>query len=844
MFSKVIKLILTVVLFSFMSPVNAQKREIEEDPLSALRWFYEMRKDNNEIYSEGRRWEAYLDMRNNTLNKSSAMITANWESIGPNTIDSLTGRMISHAFDPTDNNIIWAGSANGGLWKSTNAGELWQSVANDIPTLEISEVTINPANRDEMLIGTGVDRGQSVTLRSGIGVLKSTDRGLTWTLTSFSYNLSNAVAVSKIIWHPIDQNLIYMAASNGFWASTDGGDNWSVKRVGRVSDIEINPASPNIIYAAFRQEGIYKSIDGGENWNALANGLPSGPIVGLTSLTLCDSQPDVLYTSIANSNTWELEGFFKTIDGGNTWSEVLNAPNVLCNPGGNTSCIGWFVNKCEVSPLDPDLVFLAGIQMWRSDNGGMSWTWHDYFSNGIGYDNSGLVYVDTWDIGFDPVELNTIYFFNDGGIQKSTNGGLWWEKKNKGLVTAHIYRIASAPNDTTILVGGFQDHGLQKLDSNNGNTTWTRWSIDDGTQVIIHPSNSQIFYGSFFFGVHVKNSFGGENWLINTIPIQNGITESGKQFAPLEMDIQNPNTLYTTSVAKIYKTTNGGSFWNAVANILNIYTIAIDQVNSNIIYAHSYTGSGWSIWRSDDAGSNWTGITHSSIPTWRVVDLEADPSNEGVVYAVRNSAFQNSDHVKRSTDYGETWTNITNNLPDITCSAIAISPYNPEHLYLATDLGVFVSTNSGAQWDEYNDGLPLTYVSDIHYHPMDRTLRISTIGRGAYKTKAVDANITIVEGNNENIPNDFIIYNNYPNPFNPTTNINFEITKPGNIQVNIYDELGQQIRELINKEFSVGFHKVAWDGKNEFGMSVSSGTYYARIIKNGIAKSIKMILMK
>jgi len=132
----------------------------------------------------------------------------------------------------------------------------------------------------------------------------------------------------------------------------------------------------------------------------------------------------------------------------------------------------------------------------------------------------------------------------------------------------------------------------------------------------------------------------------------------------------------------------------------------------------------------------------------------------------------------------------------------------------------------------------------FRHNPLDRTLRISTIGRGAYKTKAVDANITSLDNHKENIPNDFIVYNNYPNPFNPTTNINFEIKKPGNIQVNIYNELGQQIRELINQEFSVGFHKVAWDGKNEFGMSVSSGTYYARIINDGIAKSIKMILMK
>jgi len=843
MFVKLIKSIFIIVLFNFVLPAIAQDQEIEEDPLAALKWFHEMRKDDKGVYSEGRRWEAYLDMRKNTLNRSTAIAAASWISLGPNNSNAVTGRMISHAFDPIDNNIIWAGSANGGLWKSTNAGASWQSVADDMPTLEISEVTINPSNRDEMLIGTGVDRVQTVTLRPGTGVFKSADRGLTWSLTNFSYALGQGVAVSKIIWHPTDPNIVYMAASNGFWISDDGGSTWTVRRGGRVSDIEINPGSPNIIYAAFRQEGIYKSTDSGQNWNLLTNGLPSGSVVGLTSLTLCDSQPDILYTSVANSSTFRLEGFYKTENGGENWTKIVNAPNVLCNPNGQ-NCTGWFVNHCAVSPVDPDLVFLGGIQMWRSDNGGASWTWHDYLSNGIGYDNSGLVYVDQWDIGFDPVNANTIYFFNDGGVQKSINGGVWWDKINIDLVTAHIYRIASAPSDTAILVGGFQDNGLQRLDASQGNTTWTRWATGDGTTVIIHPTNSRIFYGSFFFGVNVRNNAGGANYLSTTFQINNGINEGGKLFAPLEMDMKNPNTLYTASVTKIYKTTNGGSFWSAVVNIPNVYTIAIDQVNSNIVYAHSYTGSSWSIWRSDNAGSNWTQNTHGSIPSWRVVDLEADPSNEGTVYAVRNSAFQNSDHVKRSTDYGDTWTDITNNLPDITCNAIAISPYNPEHLYLATDLGVFVSINGGTQWDEYNEGLPLTYVSDIHYHPMDRTLRISTIGRGAFKSKAVDSIVTSVESNDDTLPDDFIVYDNYPNPFNPTTNIVFEINKPGNVQINIYNELGQKIHELINKEFSVGVYHVTWNGKNGLDMNVASGIYYARIIHDSVAKSIKMTLMK
>ncbi len=834
-------LLLMAALSAFLF---AETNEIEEDPLAALRWFYEMRKDADGNYSEGKRWEAYQNMRKQTLNKTGFMPVANWRSIGPNTTDSLTGRMISHAIDPVDNQIIWAGSANGGLWKSTNGGDSWLPVADDIPTLEISEVAINPKNRNEMLVGTGVDRVQTFTLKPGIGVLRSADRGLTWSLTSFSYNVSQSISVSSIIWHPSDETIVYMAASNGFWKSEDGGQNWTLKRSGRNADIEINVNDPDVIYALFRQDGIYKSEDGGESWAKQTNGLPSGSVIGLGDITICDSMPEVLYTSISNSDSWALEGFYKTENGGQSWTKITNAPNVTCQPGNSTSCIGWFVNECAVSPVDPDLVFLGGVQMWRSDDGGKSWTWHDYLSNGTGYDNSGLVYVDQWDIGFDPFEPETVYIFNDGGIQKSYNSGKTWLKKSDDLVTAHVYRIASALTDTNIVIGGFQDHGLQVLDNSNGNTTWNRWTTNDGTQVIVDPTNEDVFYGSFFFGSHYKNAFGGANWLFTTVSINSGITEGGVQFAPLVLDEQNPEVLYTASVSKIYKTTNRGSLWKSVAAIPNVHTLAIDQVNSSIIYAHSYTGNNWSIWRSENAGENWNQINHNTIPTWRVVDLESDPSHEGTLYAVRNSAFANSDHIKKSVDYGETWVDITSNLPDINTNAIAISPYSPDHLYLATDLGVFVSVDGGKEWNEYNDGLPLTYVSDIHYHPVDRTVRISTLGRGVYKTKAIDYGVTTVEDEKQAVVNDFKVFANYPNPFNPDTKISFALLKPGAVKIDIYNRLGQRIRQFRESRYEKGRHHVLWNGTNDFGNEVPSGTYYARIIFGNSAKTIKMLLLK
>ncbi|MFN0158585.1 MAG: FlgD immunoglobulin-like domain containing protein [Bacteroidota bacterium] len=821
--------------------------ETEESIRERQRWFYDMRRNAGGIIDEQNRWDEFRKVRNETLNRTNKLSAAQWASLGPNTVDSLAGRMLSHAFDPTDNQTIWAGSGSGGLWRTTNGGGDWESMTDEIPSLYISCVAIKPSDRNMMLIGTGTDRYNGPSLSPGIGVLRSTDRGVSWTQTGFSSAISAGVSASKLVWLPDGSSTVYLAASTGVWKSTDDGETWTLSKAGRAATIVVNPQSPQIMYTPLRTDGIYRTTNGGTTWSRMENGLPIGSNVGLTSLSQCEEVPSVLYVGVTHNTTFSILGFYKTTNGGDSWTALPNAPNVYCYPPPNSSiCLGTYVNVVGVSRTNPDHVLFGSALLYRTSDGGASWTRHDHGGDPTaGHPTPGKTHVDQWDIGFDPTNSNTVYIFNDGGVQKSLDGGLWWNKSNRGLITEQFYKIASAPSDTNLLIGGSQDHGHMRLNSAGGNTRWHLWSRGDGTTVIVHPTNINVFYGDFFFGRHVRSQTGGINWGGTTQFINNGMTETGQLIAPLLMHPHDPNVLYCAGLTKIFMTVNGGSLWTPIADLPNVYTMAIDRQDPNILYAHAYTGSTWAIWKSTNGGFDWTAITHPTIPTWRVVDLEVDPSNSGVLYAVRNSFFPNSDHIKKSTDFGETWSDITANLPDVTMNAITISPYSPDHLYVGTDLGAFASTSGGMDWFEFNDGLPLAYAADIHYHPLDRTIRLATLGRGAWKSKAIDALTTSVDDNDlAQLPGDFRLSQNYPNPFNPSTTVRYELRWQSRVVLTVHDQLGQEIRRLVDASVSPGEHSVVWDGLNKNGLEVASGVYFVRARANGFAQTMKTLLTR
>ena len=359
-----------------------------------------------------------------------------------------------------------------------------------------------------------------------------------------------------------------------------------------------------------------------------------------------------------------------------------------------------------------------------------------------------------------------------------------------------------------------------------------------GGPVNVDPTNENIVYAALNNGNHIKSTNGASTFDVIPQSIMAGITESGRFIVPQEIDPQNPQTLWTASLTKLYKTTNGGAFWNSVLNVANVATIAIDQVNPNIVYVHAYDNCCWQLWRTLNGGANWTQLTDASIPTWRVTDLETSPTQEGVVYATRNSAFANSDHVKVSFNYGSTWTDITSNLPDVPTSSIAISPNNSNQLYLGTDLGVWLSVDGGTSWNMWNDGLPAVYVSDIEYYAPTEKVRIATLGRGAWQTPAFDATVDVER------PDPALAafsVSAAPTPFQGSTTIRFRLPEAGAVQVQVFNSSGQRVADLASGPREAGEYSLDWSGATSNGLVAPAGVYFARVTLGQMSKTVRIV---
>lgn len=811
-------------------------------PWSRLRHFYEQRQDHEGRLDPGLRWERYQEVRARTLREGQVLRTASWTSLGPEPFDDgVAGRMISLAFDPTDADVMYAGSSAAGLWRSTDGAGTWEPMTDELPSLRISSVAVDPTDRDRILIGTGTGYFTTIMLDPGVGVLVSTNRGVTWDLTSFSVPFDpNGVSTYALAWDTLTPERVYLAATNGLWRSTDRGDTWTQVLVGEATDVDVHPTNPGEAFASMDRNGVYRTTNGGDTWTRVSGGLPPASNHGRGSLSICESAPATIYASIANPTTFALEGLYRTDDGGGTWTELTSVPDYLCNPGVTTGCPGWLFNTLAVAPHDPDLVLVGGVRLYRSSNGGASWTWHDYLSNGLGFDNEGLAYVDDWAIRWHPDDPSRVFVLNDGGVFESTNAGLWWEKRNTGLVTGLFYTVAVDPRDVDHVAGGTQDHGAAAVDHGEGSTVWSKWTTGDGGPMNIDHTDGQIVYATLQFGNHIKSFNGGLAMVLPFYQINGGILEAGPFIAATVMDPTDPETLYYASTARIYKTVNGGEPWTTAAVIPNVRTLAVDHVDPDLVYAHAYDGSTWQLHRSTTGGGSWIQITDPSIPSWRVTDLHTVPGVPDVVYATRNSAFAGNDHVKVSTNAGVTWTDITGDLPDVPTHAIAVSPHEPDHLYLATDLGVFFSETGGGIWQEWNDGLPLVVVNDIAYHADTRTLTIGTEGRGVWRSPAVDASVSVPSTSTP----PYRVAAPHPNPARGHTSVSVSLDHATEVHGAIYDVLGQRVATLPAHTLGAGAHDLRWDGRNRNGDPVGAGTYFIRIEADGLAMSRRVQIVR
>ena len=582
----------------------------KEDVNLRNQYFFKRRYEGETSNPEQKRWNAYKFSQTKWMNQRSSP-AANWKSCGPT---NQAGRMISHAFDPFNSQIIWAGSAGGGLWKTTNAGTSWQPMTDNIPSLAVGAVAVHPSNSNTILIGTGEGFVLSSWFIYGVGVLKSTDGGLTWNQTGLNVADSTKFASTALVWDPSNTNNVYLASTFGIYKSTDQGDNWTLTLPGVGCGLVINKNNPAILYAtlqtngSYTNGGIYKSIDSGVTWVQQTTGLPISSDMGFTSISICDSFPNVLYAGVsypeASPILGEMVGFYKTSNGGASWTNLNPSYDFYCYPPPyDNICTGWYNNITCVSPIDTNKIFAAGVYLYKSIDRGVTWNYSDYAP----LESYTWTHPDHHSFGFDPQNNNIVWDFCDGGIYRSINQGAVWYAKDNGVVTTQFYYIGSSLTNPNLTIGTMQDNGLWSNSHLDTSKIWKQFATGDGFAANIDNLDETKWFTSELFAGRMKVWNSGDS----VKSINTGITSTNYFTTPFLQHPTNPATFFTATDTEIYRTLDTGNLWTSVYSTPYIQFFAIDKIDNNVIYGcRDPYFSTTVMCRSMNGGSTWNYFIH------------------------------------------------------------------------------------------------------------------------------------------------------------------------------------------------------------------------------------------
>ena len=424
-----------------------------------------------------------------------------------------------------------------------------------------------------------------------------------------------------------------------------------------------------------------------------------------------------------------------------------------------------------------------------------------------------------------------MYLGTDGGIFKSTNKGENWTAINNNLFITQFYYGAVNPTGTTYY-GGTQDNGTLK---STGSSSWTTVMGGDGGATEVDFSNTNNLYMEYVNLAFFKSTNGGATFskAMSGIPVGpdfwDGTTDRTLFISPFSMDPNNSNII-VAGTYRVWRTINSAGNWTAISGDLTgdgtgssgskISTVIVAKGNSNVIYAGCSNGR---IQVTTDGGSNWN-LRNSGLPVAYCTRIATDPNNPSTAFATF-SGFSSGNKVFKTTNFGVNWTNISSNLPNIPVNCLVVNPSDANNLFVGTDLGVFSTVNGGSSWAQDNNGLANVSVADLDYRLSDNKLFAATHGRSMFSTTIV----TSVEEIKTTIPDKFELSQNYPNPFNPSTKFRYALPEGKNVKVTIFDLNGRRVTELVNNYQNAATYEVTWNGKNDSGVQVASGTYIYRI---------------
>jgi photosystem II stability/assembly factor-like uncharacterized protein len=770
-------------------------------------------------YENALRFKETLPMDKN--DPRSMTRSVNWLSVNPSGLfynvtnnNYISGRTNSIAFVNSQPSVMYIAAAQGGVWKTITNGVSWFPLTDNLPTLACGDIVVNQTNPNILYLGTG-ELNYSGDSQYGDGIYKSTDAGISWSQVAPGSLVGTRCSYMAI--DPTNSSVIYFAGNLGVFKSTNSGSIWvNTNSNTNANCLIIDPTNTQVVYITTGGTSaglIRKSTDAGATWTTLTSGLPAG--MGRIQLAMAPGNTAVLYASISASGG-SLVGLYRTTDAGATWTLQSSTPNYLGSQG-------WYDNAVIVNPANPDIVVVGGLDLYVSTTGGTGLTQRCYWSTS----NSNLFcHADIHRLAYNG---SILYCMSDGGVYKSTNDGLNWTDLNQTISTLQFESADYDGSNLLNIHGGCQDNNKQY--TNNGGSNWIQRTTGDGGYTIIDPVNPNYIYGQYVNGSCQRSANSGASYT-NITPT--GST-GGLFYNPYEMAPGDHNTI-VFGRADIWKTTNAqtattGTGWTQIATTAivggNVSAIGISWTNINKIYIGTSNGR---ILVTSDNGANWT--TNTGYPY--VSDFAVDNANDNICYASLGGT--SGSHVLKTTDGGATWVNITNSIPNIAANSVILRTAVPRMLFVGTDIGVFQSTNEGTSWVSFNSGLPAVEIYDMKYKQANGIILVATHGRGCW---TFDLGSTLGTDPYSVIPDRYILNQNFPNPFNPSTKINFAVPKSSQVNITIYDALGRRVDEIVNARFNPGTFEVTWDGSK-----YTSGVYFYKLIADNFVETKKMLLVK
>ena len=688
-----------------------------------------------------------------------------WTNVGP----ARGGRSTATAGSDARPLEYYFGATGGGLWKTTDGGTTWAPVTDgQINSASVGAVQVCESNPDVVYIGTGETELRG-NIQQGDGVYKSTDAGETW----IHMGLAETQNISRIRIHPQDCNMAWVAAlgvhsaenvERGVFKTTNGGITWDKvlyrdPRSGAV-DLTVDPNNPAVMYAALWEawrkswgassggpgSGLFKSVDFGETWTEITRnpGLPQEGLMGKIGVALSPAAPHRVYAMVENDDG----GVFRSDDAGANWTRVNEERNLRQR--------AFYYTRIYADPQDPDVVYALNTGLYRSRDGGETFT------------AIRVPHGDNHDLWIAPSDPDRMINGNDGGANVSFNGGRTWTAQDYS--TAQFYRVMTTNHQPYWICGGQQDNSTACIPSKG----WGHLSRAAGTpnfliavggcesgNVANSRTNPDIFFAGCYGGSLSRyNHANGALRMVNVWP-ENPMGQSAEDLTervqwtfPIVFSHHDPNVLYT-GTQKLWKTTNDGHSWEQISPDLTradpsttgpsggpitrdqtgvetfatLFQIAPSYHDPNVIWTGSDDGY---VQITRDGGASWTNVTPPDAPDFiRINTVEASPNTPGkayvaaIAYLVENNR---APYVWKTEDYGENWTKIVGGIPeDDFIRAVREDPNAPGNLYAASERTVYISWDDGGSWSDLGLNLPTLQVSDIVVEEND--LVIATHGR-------------------------------------------------------------------------------------------------------------------